>query len=403
MNKTPDVMARLAAARPASLTPSPDAERRRRDIAGALAETAQRHGIVGRRTFRRLGFGLGVVAAGAAAALVVATMGDGSSPARGGGHETVRLRPSNVLLAAAQKAEAAPMGKYWYNDQVEAQTFLVKGGYAVSGAASEFFKWTAAKKGGGDLFSGRDLPARPLTDADKAAWRRAGSPRSFRVRAGDHWDNFTTKAGPWQPDTLQAGEGGRFPFPGFDQGRMVPMPCPKSVGGTGCSKPVGYGATAQDLQNLSTDPKQLAARFLRPTKAHLARKLGPENNAQRLLGVSESLQNAPVPPKLRAAIMRMLPSLPGVYQVGWVTDPLGRPGFAMAADWPSNGPTYHGYGSRTEVIFSQNGDYLGSRDVLTRPGGEYRTQKPGFTISYWVSRKSGWTNTKPTPPTKLPY
>jgi hypothetical protein len=404
MKRAQDAMDRLAAARPVRLDPAPDAERRRRDLAGALAETTERQGLLPRRTSRRLGLGLGLVAAGTAAAvLTVVALGGGSprTPADGNSGQ-IKLAPHSVLLAAAEKAEAEPMGRYWYNDQVEAQTYLVKDGYAVSAAAGETFEWTAVKKGGGNLFYGRDLPARPLTKADEAAWHRAGSPKSFRVWSNDHWGTYATKPGPWQADKPQANEGGRFPFAGFDQGRMVPMPCPKQVGGTGCSKPVGYGATIQDLEKLTTDPKQLAARFLRPSKSSV-RDEGGENDAQLLLRVSDNMSNAPVPPKLRAAMMRMLPLLPGVHPVGSVTDPLGRPGFAMAADWPSKGPTYHGYGSRVELIFSENGECLGEREVLTKPGGAYRNQKPGFVLFYQVSRSSGWTDNKPTPPKKLPY
>ncbi|GAB2857219.1 hypothetical protein GCM10027176_69590 [Actinoallomurus bryophytorum] len=401
MKRAQSAMERLAAARPESLDPPSDAERRRRDIAGALAETAGRQRLLPRRTSRRLGLGLGLVAAGTAAVVVaVAALGGGSprDPA-GGGSRPTELAPHSVLLAAAEKAEAEPMGKYWYNDQVEAQTYLVKDGYAVSAAASEFFEWTAVKKGGGNLFYGRDLPARPLTKADEAAWRRTGSPKSFRVWSNDHWGTYTAKPGPWRPDKPQAREGGRFPFAGFDNGRMVPMPCPKQVGGTGCAKPVGYGATIQDLENLTTDPKQLATRFM---SVKPGSKIGP-NNAQLLMSVSDNLSGAPVPPKLRAAMMRMLPLLPGVHPVGSVTDPLGRPGFAVAADWPSEGPTYHGYGSRVELIFNDKGECLGEREVLTKPGGEYRRQKPGFVIFYQMNRSSGWTDSKPAPPKKLPY
>ena len=32
-----------------------------------------------------------------------------------------------------------------------------------------------------------------------------------------------------------------------------------------------------------------------------------------------------------------------------------------------------------------------------------RNQKPGFVLFYQVSRSSGWTDNRPTPPRKLPY
>jgi hypothetical protein len=398
MKNAQDAMSRLAAARPASLDPAPDPERRRRDLAGALAESTERRALLRRGTSRRLGLGLGLAAAATAVVLGAAALGSRSLRAP---HDAIpgTSGPHGVLLVAAENAAAEPMGEYWHDDQIRAQTYLLKNGYAISGAVSESFEWTAAKTGGGNLFYGRDLPARPLTTVDEAAWRRAGSPDSFRVWSLDHWDTFTTKPGSWQADKRQVHEGGLFPFAGFENGRVVPMPCPKPVtDDLPCSKPVGFGATVEDLQKLSTDPRQLAARYMKQTPGQ-----GADANAQRLRLVSDNLLNAPVSPKLRAAMMRMLPLLPGVYQAGPVTDPLGRPGFAIAVDEPSEGSTYHGYGSRLELMFSMDGKYLGDRSVLTKPGGEYRAQKPGFVLYYEVSRSSGWTDGKPTPPNKLPF
>jgi hypothetical protein len=49
------------------------------------------------------------------------------------------------------------------------------------------------------------------------------------------------------------------------------------------------------------------------------------------------------------------------------------------------------------------GGYLGDQQVLVKPGGEYRTRKPGFVINYWLERGSGWTDKKPVPPRKPPF
>ncbi len=62
------------------------------------------------------------------------------------------------------------------------------------------------------------------------------------------------------------------------------------------------------------------------------------------------------------------------------------------------------FDSREEIIFDPGtGGLLGSRTVLTRPGGAYRTRAPGFVINYWLVRDSGWTDAKPKPPAKPPF
>jgi hypothetical protein len=62
------------------------------------------------------------------------------------------------------------------------------------------------------------------------------------------------------------------------------------------------------------------------------------------------------------------------------------------------------YGSQLQLLFDlKTGKYLGDQQVLTRPGGEYASLKPGFVIRYGVTSGSGWTNKKPTQPAKLPF
>jgi hypothetical protein len=366
----------LAAARPADLEATPDADRRYRDLDKALSqpvETPRRQG----RPVRRLA--IGVVAVGAAAAVAVAISGQGPgrspAPKKTPGDGKVGAEP---IMLAADKAESQPLGRYWTSDTVWGVSYIVSaktGNYAITGAAWETFEWTAVKAGGGNLFYGRDLPARPQTPEDKAAWRKAGSPNSFRVWSNDHYQTYSRSTGRWEADHRQARPGGRFDFSGMG------------------SKSSPNGVTFEQLRHLSTDPDQLRQNYLQ----------NPQNPAQRLLSISEDLMSAPVPPKLRAGIMRMLPRLPGVYSVGTVTDPLRRKGIAFAADWPTSGPLYHGYGNRTEIVFSEDGEFLGTENVLTEPGAEYAEQRPGFVINYHVARGSAWTDKKPSPPTKLPF
>lgn len=119
MSRGTDLIERLAAARPASLNPVPDAARRSRDLQTALdfeaAATPAR-----RRVGRRTVFMVGLLAAGTAAAIAFTTVAPGSpsgpapsSPAAPPG--TQRMSARQVLLAAAATAEKQPAtdGAYW--------------------------------------------------------------------------------------------------------------------------------------------------------------------------------------------------------------------------------------------------------------------------------------------------
>lgn len=394
-----NIMDRLTAARPGWLDPSaPDHDRRYRDLEAALSQEIE-HVRSRHRARRVYGFGLGgLVAAGTAAAVVAAVTASGGGTVRPG---AAKAGTPGIVLAAAERAEQQPLGAYWYTDEVEASSFLVPartGAYAIAGAANEWFQWTSVRPGGGNLFYGRDLPAKPLTPADEEAWRRAGSPTSFRVWAGDHYDTFTTGAGRWSADYPAAQKGGRFLFTGF----------PKQICADGtprCAKPGMGGATVDDLMNLPTDTASLRARYLNAAGEDGAR--GPRVNpvaVDVLYDVERDLR-APVPPKLRAGLIRMLATIPGVRQIPSVTDVRGRQGFAFATVRPAQpydkGSGSGGYSSEFELTFDKNGSYLGAQEILVTPGGTLKDRKPGFVIGYSLVR-SGWTNVKPTPPTSLP-
>jgi hypothetical protein len=338
--------------------------------------------------------------AGAVALAVFAVAGARSSPSS---PAPVHLTGTSAFLAAARKAETQPAGAFWYTDVIHGQSYVLPAGYAITGAADEDFSWTAVRAGGGDLFYARDLPARPATDKDAAAWRAAGSPSSFRVFSNDHYATYTTQAGPWHADT--PGKGGRFYLPGNSPLR---------------------GMTNEQIQALPTDPAALTRLFFLPSAQAKAAAAKTRKSARGIAALwdaphqvlrASEIFTAPVPPKVRAGLMRALADQPGVRQLGTVTDPLGRRGIAIGADWAGGHPVLRqtaqggrtgwaksGPAEREELIFDQKtGAYLGSELVLVRPSGEYRGQAPGFVIGYELMRSSGWTGAKPAPPRGLPF
>jgi hypothetical protein len=344
-----------------------------------------------RRSLPRLGWGLGgAVAAGTAAAVAI-TLTGGRTPAPPG---PVPLDNRTAVLVAAEKAERQPTGTYWYSNKIQGQSYIMRpktGTYAITGALTETFKWWGAKSGMGEAPYGRDLPARPLTAHDAALWRKAGSPSSFRVWSGDAHHTYTTKATKWVADTPDTRGGGEF---------------------------LG-GKSLEDLQNLPTDPAKLAEMFLSQTELSKAAGLPPGKTLPRLepgfkiVRVATLLEGAPIPPKVRAGLMRALVAQPGVHAIGTITDPLGRRGVALAADDrvttvtdEFGGPKAEqgSYRSRAVIIFDERtGALLSQQEELTTPGGRYSEMKPGFPINYWVVRSENWTDTKPSPPAALPF
>jgi hypothetical protein len=350
-----------------------------------------------RRSRPRLRWGLGgVVAAGAATAVAVTLIGGNApAPAPPG---PVRLDDRGMILAAAEKAAQQPAGKYWYIDKIEGQSYVMRpktGTYAITGAHSETFSWWGAEHGMGEAFYGRDLPARPPTARDASLWRRAGSPSNFRVWSGDHYYTYTTKATTWKADGRpNAAGGGEFPG----------------------------GMSAGDLQNLPADPAKLAEKFLSETATRKAEGLPPTARPPANLRIMEpgvkvmrvtSLLAGPMPPKVRAGLMRALAAQPGIRAIGHDTDPLGRRGVALAAnDHPTTvtgefgGPEAEQgtYRSRAVVIFDEHtGALLSEQEELTEPGGPYAEMKPGFVINYWADRSAKWTDAKPNPTAGLPF
>ncbi|WP_433465902.1 CU044_5270 family protein [Spirillospora sp. CA-128828] len=350
----------------------------------------------------RLKAGVGVVAVGAATAVAIAAVGSGS-PAPPSPHAAVDL-DKKAVLAAAEKAEAQPTGKYWYSDSFDGQSYVIRaktGTYAITAASSESFNWTGAKSGMGEAYFNRDLPARPATARDEALWRKAGSPSTFRVRGDGRYITYTTRAPKWRSSGPEVGTnpdgGGQFVGPG-------PGP-----------------ATLEDLQKLPTDPAKLAKLFLGsgqgdpssgnpsgadPSGAGLSgadpsgrRGSGPGNSYAQIWRTA-SVLGGPIPPKVRAGLMRALAAQPGLRAIGRATDPLGRTGVALAtADRAETS-----YRARDVIIFDRHtGALLSVQHELTKPGGEYAEMKPGFVINYKLDRSSGWTNTKPKPPAELPF
>lgn len=332
-----------------------------------------------RRTWRvPLGLVAAATAAAVAAGMTLAT-GDPARPRTGVQATPGALSPRGMMLAAASRAELQQQGRYWYTHQRTAFVALAlgrTGGYVVE-ERDETFAWTGREPGDSKSFFGRRFAGRPQTHADADAWRTAGSPRSWTVRSSGVSRTVETTSGPWQADHPGDPGGGTF-----------------DVGGVG-------HLTYQELQKWPTDPADLRT-LLCEGSIRLAdgRSGAPKHceDAKRMLDqVFIVLADTPVPPKVRAGLMRLITDYPGVQRLGAVTDPLGRTAVALAAPFESA----DGRGRiQEQVLFDQRtGELLGSRSIQLEPGPDSeKWQVPGRTLDYWLVVDSGWTDTEPTLP-----
>jgi hypothetical protein len=331
---------------------------------------------VGRRRAWRMPLGL-VAAATVTAVTAGLTLTPGGAPVQPRPSVTTgpdTSSPRGMMLAAATQAELQQEGRYWYTHQRTAFASLAlgrTGGYVVE-ERNEYFRWTGRSRGDGTSFYGRDFPGKPQTKADADAWRAAGSPSSWQIRSSGLTRTLTSKPGPWEEDDPDAQGGGIF-------GRF----------------------TYQELQDLPTDPEDLRKLLCEGSiKLPDGRTGGPKHceEPRRVLDqVFSLLANTPVPPKVRAGLMRLITDYPGVQRLGTVKDPRGRAAVALAAPFESA----DGRGTiERQVLFDQRtGQLLGSRDIQIEPGPDSKKwQVPGRVLNYWLIVDSGWTSAKPVLP-----
>jgi hypothetical protein len=321
------------------------------------------------------GFGLTAVAATVAIAVAATGTTPRGTPATP--DQQVRLSASQVLLAAATKADLQPQttGRYWHTATRSSWTIRVgtKANPYMLGMRQREDRWLAREPVHGTSWSWRqDLGSKPLTMGDIEAWKRAGSPAMAKMI---------------NPRVV---------------GKQVPIGQPTTVTG-GRTDPTGPGdaiyaigpknVTMKDLIGLPTDPARLKAYLLSMYKGH-----GTESTSQPmsadvwLFTVSSGLvMGMPTKPAVRAAAYRMLSKLDGVTVIGTVKDPDGRTGTAVAIN---EGGTQHRL-----IVDRASGRALASEEVVVKPTGTTEGFAPGSVFASSVYQADGWTNDKPHAPT----
>jgi hypothetical protein len=341
------------------------------------------------RSRRRLWGGLAV--AGAAATAVVLAIGLTGGPASTGRPEPVRPTTARqVLLTAAEKAAAAPVGRYWHTHVISSEGYHIdKGDYMIFGARQEVDQWLARSDKDPDVFRSRFAGATPQTPADRAAWKRAGSPTHWRVLSNGDRIPQSAKSGAWDLRRLSpAAKRGERKLQADMAERCArhPKACP----------PAPPGPARREA--LAHDPKALRAYLLRAAGA---------GGSSYLLNVAGGFLLQPSSPELRAAVFRVLAAEPGVRDLGASRDPLGRPAIVLAARMTQNENlydnellldpvTYVPLGVQTVLVHGNGGKRVPpppGMPSIQSGGLETTGMKPGAITHSEIYVAMGWTDT----------
>jgi hypothetical protein len=244
--------------------------------------------------------GAGALAGMAVVALVVTLLGGQPD----NGPRAPELSARDILLAAAnQAASAVETGRYWH-----VQTVAVSGPFTVGKAPDQYSivdravseRWIARDPAQPGWVGYRDLGYRPRSEADREAWRRAGSPAQWNV-AGASRSAAPGKSDLLRVDTSDALYGGG----GFDRAQVEGLP---------------------------TDPEKLRDLFVAQIAADPRGGSAPgtDGSNSRLVGLMcQLLVDVPTSSAVRAAAFTVLAGIAGIRSTGEVTDGEGRTGIGI--------------------------------------------------------------------------
>lgn len=291
-------------------------------------------------------------------------------------------RPARVLLlAAAERTLTEPdpgQGRFW-TSTVEAGTLIQVGErgnrYAVLGAYTEK-KWVSAGDGYAVLES-RWAGAKPASDADKAAWRKAGSPTS--------WPKEPPPGCPVDPDDVYTAKAAA-------SGTAVKQADRFQV--------FGEPLTAAQVRSLPSDPDALKDWLTGVIKKqNLPRQTDVELGESLFDGVLNLLFDTPLTPPARAAAYRMLAGIPGVTSLGAVRDAQGRRGVAVAVtrnDTVEEQRADTGGPTRVSLVFDPDTGRTLAMETRVLDPADYLAWVPkGALLEYRAVESARWTDDVP--------
>jgi hypothetical protein len=346
---------------------APHAQRTLERILGqhAVGDAHHRRSSPRRRKRTLITVGLTVAAAAAAAvALVVAVPGAVQRPSHGrppgpGAHERT-AQPATarqvLLTAAAHVTDAPATGRYWRVRVITGLTF--PGGtkahpYDISLDIS-YDQWNPRSAGQKYWLISRELGTVPATQADASAWRAAGSPKKWR--SGQFGDMIMGP--PWTR-----------PLYATTAASALSATWTVSDGTVGFVEGDEAGLKAAQFRQMPTSQRGVAALLRRYYTATGCAKhpssCSPED--QFIWGEALFLLQDPVSARVRSATFKIMASLPGVRLLGPMTDPLGRPGYALATDSLVPGDNAYYHPVHAVVIDPRTGSLLATEDIAPMP------------------------------------
>ncbi|WP_327003201.1 CU044_5270 family protein [Dactylosporangium sp. NBC_01737] len=319
--------------------------------------------------------------------------GANGSPGPARTWDTGPLKPDNrsaqdLLLTAAEQTlhQTDPgSGKYWLSSWEEGQLIQVgqKGAeYAIMGHYS-YNEWYSIKDRF-NVFETRWAGAEPASDADKAAWKKAGSPSSWPIDQGpgcpsDPNKSYTIDAAKTSQVSRSDEGAGKEP----SQFRVL-----------------GEYLTADQIRALPSDPAALKQWLIGVIqKRNLPHKSDVELGESLFAGVQNLLFFNPITPQVRAAAYKVLAGMPGVTSLGAVKDGKGRNGVAVSItsnDTVEEQRADSGGPYAVSIVFSPDtGDTLSFETRVIKPADYLSWVPKGALFSYRAVMEMRWTNDEP--------
>ncbi|WP_344282256.1 hypothetical protein, partial [Actinomadura napierensis] len=272
------------------------------------------------------------------------------------------------LLASAKTAERAPAvpGRYWYTNEV---TFEYHAKSEADALRKLREKASAAR--------GANSPAPAATDGDKAP------PFAYTLVTGQ--ESWLSRTGHDRSRTI-TGIGARTSFPtAADKAawRRAGSPDLLSRYGHGgvnnYDEPLRYQigdvqVTTADLLKLPVTADALGAEMRRRHEADKRKRSDVGSFADYLWWTAQDLLAGPITPGTKAALYRLLADQPGIRSEGAATDRLGRKGVAVSRA--------EGTGHRRLVIDPKTAELLAD-EYFRGPG-----DTPSLSMTY---KAMGWT------------
>jgi hypothetical protein len=367
-----------------------------------------------------LSAGVAFAAAGAAVAVLVssapgvparAPAGAAATPRSSGPHARPAQPPQpltarQILLTAAAHVTSGPVtGKYWRVTMIGGVT--VPGGTEASpydiSLRTYADQWNPRSAGQREWVISQQLGTRPATPADAAAWRAAGSPATWRsgLPANSYLAGYPTEwTGPLAATSAASARSATWQVSdgtvGFVEGDLA-------------------GLNAAQFRRMPTRPRLVEA-ILRQyaMRAHCTE---PDCSTvdQLIWAEALALLQDPVSALVRSATFKVMAGLPGVRLIGEMTDPLGRPGYALTpGSQAPNADTRNFNPTKVVMIDPGSGSLLATAEIGPMPrtvhclsfdaknkctgSAYYGRSYEGQVDDYAAVISEGWTNASPVLP-----